>query len=116
MPLSACWLNLRLVAVSKKIFFFFFRSFSNPNRLPPPPTVADLLSFFFILLVAFAGDEEVPVAAVVAAAGDGSDEVPSMFEERFEDWMAIPGNEAIYEASCENIDEAAYELQLSKLA
>lgn len=38
MPLSACWLNLRLVAVSKKILFFFFRSFSNPNRLPPPPT------------------------------------------------------------------------------
>jgi hypothetical protein len=39
-----------------------------------------------------------------------------MFEERFEDWMAVPGNEAIYEASCENMDEAAYELQLSKLA
>ena len=66
--------------------------------------------------MAFTGEEEVPVAAVVAAAGDGSDEVPSMFEERFEDWMAVPGNEAIYEASCENMDEAAYELQLSKLA
>tara|TARA_B100000795_G_scaffold131102_1_gene97847 strand:+ start:275 stop:394 length:120 start_codon:yes stop_codon:yes gene_type:complete len=39
-----------------------------------------------------------------------------MFEEKFEDWMAIPGNEAKYEASCENFDEAAYELQLSKLA
>ena len=75
-----------------------------------------MLSFFFHSLVAFAGEEEVPVAAVVAAAGDGSDEVPSMFEERFEDWMAVPGNEAIYEASCENMDEAAYELQLSKLA
>jgi hypothetical protein len=39
-----------------------------------------------------------------------------MFDEKFEDWMAIPGNEALYEASCENIDEAAYEAQLAKLA
>ena len=62
-----------------------------------------------------AAPEEVPVA-VAAATGDTSDEIPSMFEEKFEDWMAIPGNEAKYEASCENIDEAAYELQLSKLA
>ena len=62
------------------------------------------------------GEEEAVVAVAASAGGSDSDEIPSMFEEKFEDWMAIPGNEAKYEASCENFDEAAYELQLSKLA
>lgn len=82
--------------------------------------VAGMLGVYagcFLLYKALSGGdvEEIPVA-VAAPTGDTSDEIPSMFDEKFEDWMAIPGNEALYEASCENIDEAAYEAQLAKLA
>lgn len=53
---------------------------------------------------------------MAAPTGVSTDEIPSMFSENFEEFMAIPGNEAIYEKSCENMDEAAYEAQLANLA
>ena len=45
--------------------------------------------------------------AVTAVAGDAGpvDMVPSMFSDKFDDFISQPGNEAVFEKSCDEFEE-----------
>ena len=70
--------------------------------------VAGFLGAYFgiFLLTRIGGSDKEPAAVkAVAATGTKEDMVPSMMSEKFEAWIEQPGNEAVYEKSCEDFDE-----------
>lgn len=49
--------------------------------------------------------EEIPVAVAVSASGGADDMVPSIFSDKFDDFIAVPGNVERFEKSIEEFDQ-----------
>ena len=59
-----------------------------------------------VLITKLTGSSE-EEATVVAASGDAGpvDMVPSMFSDKFDEFISQPGNEAVFEKSCDEFEE-----------
>ena len=70
-------------------------------------TVAYIGIIASIVLIAKLTGSSEEEATVVAASGDAGpvDMVPSMFSDKFDEFISQPGNEAVFEKSCDEFEE-----------